>query len=63
MPDFHDKWDKCPTDYQIFFVTLRMATLYKILILCVCFALSCNLWAQSYRSCYVGKEASDEPDR
>lgn len=33
--------------YEIFIVTLRMATLYKILILCVGFALSCNLWAQS----------------
>lgn len=30
-----------------FVVTLRMATLYKILILCVGFALSSNLWAQS----------------
>lgn len=29
-------------------VTLRMAALYKILILCVGFALSCNLWAQSH---------------
>ena len=27
-----------------------MATLYKILILCVGFALSCKLWAQSYRN-------------
>lgn len=32
---------------SIIIVTLRMATLYKILILCVGFALSCNLWAQS----------------
>ena len=30
------------------FVTLRMTTLYKILILCVGFASSCNLWAQSH---------------
>lgn len=33
--------------YEKFVVTLRMAALYKILILCVGFALSCNLWAQS----------------
>lgn len=32
--------------YEIFVVTLRMATLSKILVLCVGFALSCNLWAQ-----------------
>lgn len=34
--------------YENFIVTLRMAALYKILILCVGFALSCNLWAQSH---------------
>lgn len=33
--------------YEKFVVTLRMATLSKILVLCVGFALSCNLWAQS----------------
>lgn len=33
--------------YEIFVVTLRMATLSKILVFCVGFALSCNLWAQS----------------
>ena len=33
--------------YENFVVTLRMATLSKILVLCVGFALSCNLWAQS----------------
>lgn len=39
----------CPiiTELRNFVVTLRMATLYKILILCVGFALSTNLWAQS----------------
>lgn len=39
----------CPiiTELQNFVVTLRMATLYKILILCVGFALSTNLWTQS----------------
>ena len=34
--------------YEKFVVTLRMATLSKILVLCVGFALSCNLWAQSH---------------
>ncbi|WP_290394987.1 hypothetical protein [uncultured Muribaculum sp.] len=34
--------------YENFVVTLRMATLSKILVLCVGFALSCNLWAQSH---------------
>lgn len=33
--------------YENFIVTLRMATLYTILILFVGFALSCNLWVQS----------------
>ncbi|WP_336526301.1 hypothetical protein, partial [Bacteroides acidifaciens] len=33
--------------YEKFVVTLRMATLSKILVLCVGLALSCNLWAQS----------------
>ena len=33
--------------YEKFVVTLRMAALYRILILCVGFALSNNLWAQS----------------
>lgn len=33
--------------YEKFVVTLRMAALYKILILRVGFALSCNLWGQS----------------
>lgn len=33
--------------YEKFVVTLRMASLYKTLILCVGFALSCNLRAQS----------------
>ena len=33
--------------YENFVVTSRMAILYKILILCVGFALSNNLWAQS----------------
>ena len=33
--------------YEKFVVTLRMATLSKILVFCVGFALSCNLWAQS----------------
>jgi len=39
----------CPiiTGLQNFVVTLHMATLYKILILCFGFALSTNLWAQS----------------
>lgn len=32
---------------RLFVIILRMATLYKILILCVGFALSSNLWAQS----------------
>lgn len=40
-------WDICHIQCQLFFVTLRMAALYRILILCVGFALSCNLWAQS----------------
>ena len=39
LPDYH--W------VTEFFVTSRMATLYKTLILCVGFALSTNLWAQS----------------
>lgn len=40
----------CPiiTELHNFVVTLRMATLYKIFILCVGFALSTNLWAQSH---------------
>ncbi|MDE6487167.1 MAG: hypothetical protein K2L76_06685, partial [Muribaculaceae bacterium] len=33
--------------YENFVVTLRMTTLSKILVLCVGFALSCNLWSQS----------------
>ena len=33
--------------YEKFVVTLRMATLSKILVLSVGFALSCNLWVQS----------------
>lgn len=47
---FHEDVDfSCPiiTKLRDFVVTLRMATLYKILILCVGFALSNNLWAQS----------------
>lgn len=47
---FHEDADfSCPiiTKLRDFVVTLRMATLYKILILCVGFALSNNLWAQS----------------
>ena len=48
----------CPiiTELRNFVVTLRMATLYKILILCVGFALSTNLWAQSlsFLSCLKG---------
>ena len=59
-PHFHggyrgDADFSCPiiTELQNFVVTLRMATLYKILILCVGFALSCSLWAQSLLSlCY-----------
>ena len=35
-------------NYEKFVVTLCMATLSKILVLCVGFALSCNLWAQSH---------------
>ena len=43
--------------YENFVVTLRMATLSKILVLCVGFALSCNLWAQSYEfGCRNGYE-------
>lgn len=38
------------TGLQNFVVPLYMATLYKILILCVGIALSCKLWAQSYRN-------------
>lgn len=41
-------WDICHTECRLLVVTLRMATLYKILILCVGFALSGNLWAQSH---------------
>ena len=39
--------DICHIECRLFSLTLRMAALYKILILCVGFALSCNLWAQS----------------
>ena len=46
-------WDICHIECRLFVITLRMATLYKILIPCVGFALSTNLWAQSLLSlCY-----------
>lgn len=40
--------DICHIECRLFVVSLRMAALYKILILCVGFALSCNLRAQSH---------------
>jgi len=56
-PHFHggsrgDADFSCPIIIGLrkFVVTLRMATLYKILILCVGFALSTNLRAQSCSS-------------
>lgn len=75
--DCHGDADfSCPiiTELRNFVVTLRMATLYKILIPCVGFALSTNLWAQSCRSILCSnigdvafilerKEASDETTR
>lgn len=50
MVSHEDSDFSCPiiTKLRDFVVTLRMATLYKILILCVGFALSNNLWAQSH---------------
>ena len=40
-------WDICHIQCRLFSLILRMAALYTILILCVGFALSNNLWAQS----------------
>ena len=39
----------CPIiiELQNFVVALRMVIFYKILIMCLDFALSCNLWSQS----------------
>ena len=42
------RWDICHIECRLLVVTLRMATLYKILILCVGIALSNSLWAQSH---------------
>ena len=52
--------------YKNFIVTLRMVTFFNIMIMCVGFALSGNLWAQSRLSVLCpyfilnGKEARDE---